>query len=77
MTKLTVFGQEIEQVRDFEYLGLTLDINLTFNQHIDYLIKKATPKLGPIAKARKCIEHSIALMLYKSIVNVFISRLVR
>ncbi len=68
LVKLTLFGEEIERVNDMKYLGVILDQNLTFNSHIEFLGKKATQKLGAIAKVRKCIGCSTTLMLYKSIV---------
>ena len=59
--RLTLFGEEIEQVTEMKYLGIILDHNLTFNQHIEYLGKKSTQKLGAIAKVRKCCSKSIEL----------------
>ena len=66
--KLTIFGEEIEQVEVMKYLGVMLDNNLNFSAHIEHLGKKATQKLGAIAKVRKCINRSTTLMLYKSMV---------
>ena len=65
---LSIFGEEIEQVTVMKYLGVMLDNNLNFTDHVEYLGKKATQKLGAIAKVRKCIGRSTTLTLYKSMV---------
>ena len=41
----TNYGNEIEQVINFKYLGLMLDQTLSFNAHIEYLMKKVTKNL--------------------------------
>ena len=46
-------------------MGVILDKNLNFNNHIDFLVKKSTQKLGALGKVRKCVRRSTALMLYK------------
>ncbi len=65
---LTLFGEEIETVHQVKYLGVILDSNLTCNDHIEYLDKNSTQKLGILGKVRKCLDRSTSLTLYKSLI---------
>ncbi len=65
---LQLYGQNIEKVEHMKYLGVILDSGLTFEPHIDYLVDKATRKLGAIRKVRDMLDRSTTLTLYKSMV---------
>ena len=65
---LGILGEPIERVYSFKYLGVLLDEFLSFNEHIDYLLNKANKKLGILRKVRKCLNKSLSLTLYKSLV---------
>ena len=38
--QLTINNQNVEQVTSFKYLGIILDENLNFMEHIDHVYKK-------------------------------------
>ncbi len=65
---LNLYGKEIERVECMKYLGVLLDSSLTFEQHIDYLVDKASKKLGAIRKVRDVLDRSTTSILYKSLV---------
>ena len=65
---LGILGEPIERVYHFKYLGVILDQYLSFNEHIEYLLSKANQKLGVLRKVRKCLNRSLSLTLYKSLV---------
>ena len=67
-TELNLNGKIIERIREFKYLGVTLDEHLNFESHINNIYNKACSKLGAIRKTRNCVGHSTALTLYKSLV---------
>ena len=50
-----------------KYLGIILDLHLTFDQHIDHLVDKASKRLAVIRKVIKCLDRSTVLTLYKSL----------
>ena len=62
--KLLVFGKEIEQVTQIEYLGINLDMHLTNSPHIDHLSQKTAQTVEALAKVTKCLDRSPALALY-------------
>ena len=49
--RLEIGNEPIECVSIFKYLGVVLDESLTFNDHIDFVINKASKKLGIIRKS--------------------------
>ena len=65
---LDLYGKEIEQVDQMKYLGVILDSCLNFEAHIDFLMDKATKKLGAIRKVWDLLDRSTTLILYKSLV---------
>lgn len=62
-------SQDIEQVHEFKYLGITLDSELTFESHINILCKKIASKIGVLGKVRKFLSRNHLLMIYNSIVQ--------
>ena len=67
-TPLLLGTEPIERVEVFKYLGMLLDENLSFDQHIQKLYSKTCSKIGMIKKIRLNIDCSLALTLYKSLV---------
>ncbi len=61
-------GEQIDCVNTFRYLGLLLDSNLQFHEHIDSIVEKTTAKLGLLYKSRWLFDEEMALMLFKSLI---------
>ena len=53
---------------NFQYLGVKLDQHLTFQEHINWVYKRSSMKLGAIQKIRDNLTQPIALSLYTSLV---------
>ncbi len=66
---LSLNGAQIDTVTTFKYLGMLLDSNLQFNEHIDSIIDKTTTKLGLLYKTHWVFDQRTALMLYKSLIT--------
>jgi hypothetical protein len=65
---LSLHGQEIEQVKMYKYLGVTIDEDLTFNIHVDNVIKKINRSLGVLKRASPYVPLSNRITLYNTIV---------
>ena len=65
---LTIRTNKIEWVFTFKYLGVLLDKYLTFNDHIDFAVSKASMKLVILRKSREYLDRKTAVFLYKSLV---------
>ena len=59
---------KIERVSTFKYLGVLLDEYLSFNDHVDYVVTKASKKLGILRKSREYLDRKTSVLLYKSLV---------
>ena len=66
MHELYVQDQKLQKVATYKYLGMTLDMNLTFNNHLQQTINVICHKLLLLCKLRKYIDRHTAIILYKS-----------
>ena len=58
----------LSRVYQFKYLGVMLDPYLSWNDHIDYIGRKISVKLGMLRKARKVIPRESCLTLYTAMI---------
>lgn len=65
---LSIDGEVVEQVNVVKYLGVMVDEKLNFNEHIDYIIRKAASKYGMLCKINKFLSFDNKVMLYKTLV---------
>ncbi len=63
-----VGNAKIERVSAMKYLGVILDEHLTFDEHVNYIIAKASKKLGILHRAREFLNLNTKILLYKSLV---------
>ena len=61
-------GKEIEEVNEFKYLGVWLDVNLKLNKNGDYVCGKIAKKIGFVSRIRRFISRKTAIMLYNALV---------
>ncbi len=66
---ISLNGKTVETVGVFKYLGMIIDSQLHFHQHVDYVVDKTTARLGLLYKTRWLFNQQTALMLYKSIIS--------
>ena len=70
--KVTVYGQMLENVKSYKYLGVLLDSGLNFTMQVDYAIskaKRASAEVCSLINGRKGISVPLSLHLYKSLVR--------
>ena len=65
---MTKNNATLERVYKFKYLGVTLDRNSSWNEHIDALGNKISSRLGIIRKARKVLPRDACLTLFNATV---------
>lgn len=61
--RVQLHGKEIERVSSFCYLGVTLDENISWNEHVELICKKVSKLVGLLSciwpfltlKAAKCV----------------------
>ena len=62
-------GVVIENVSKFKYLGLMFDPCLDFNEHIDYMVKKLSKRVGILKRVSKFIDSYTLKTLYNAIIQ--------
>ena len=63
---VTKYGQEIELVSSFKYLGFLLDDSLSFREHIQYVSKKLKALLGFLYRNKSCFSFCVKKRLVES-----------
>ena len=69
--KLAVNDYEIRRVRKDKYLGLIVDENLTWKEHIDYICGKIKRGVGVLKRIRHFIPKDSLLLLYQTLVEPY------
>ena len=65
---LSINGNEIERVTDFNFLGLTIDQHMSWNSHINKVSVKITKTLGILSRLKRFLPQDILLMIYNSLI---------
>jgi len=70
--KLTVNGQDIKTVKSAKFLGMIFDRKLTWNDHIDYVVKKCKQRLNlmrAVSGKNWGASQSTQLTIYKALIR--------
>lgn len=62
-------GKTIPTVQSYKYLGMWMDENLTFNEHIDYFCKKVDQRIALLRRIRKQVTAHAAETVYTSMIR--------
>ena len=73
LPKLTISNHVIERQEFIKFLGVLLDENLNWKEHIKYTVNKIAKNLGLLYKARPFIERNALLALYYSYIQTYIN----
>lgn len=65
----------IEAVNSFNYLGLVLDRNFNWNNHIEHIIKNITPYIFILRRLRNYLSLEALYTIYSAYINSHISYL--
>ena len=66
---LTIAGNPIEQVNEFNFLGITLDQNITWKPHITKVAIKIARVIGVLRKLKHIFPQHILLTIYNSLIQ--------
>ena len=65
-----ISSENIEQVNSFKYLGLIIDENLTFTDHVNATVNKSNQRLHILRKLRSFnVSSHVLSMVYNSIIQ--------
>ena len=66
---VTVMDDNLRNVNSIKYLGLTIDNNLNWNQHVNNLCLKLSPKIELLRKLKHKLPTEQLITIYKSIIQ--------
>ena len=64
---LKIDNTNIEQVNEFNFLGLTLDANLTWKIHVNKIANKCSKTTGVLNKLKHVLPLDIKTLIYNSL----------
>ena len=75
ITNCKIFMENIEivQTNTAKFLGVSIDSNLTWKNHIDSITKKVAKSVGIIKRIRHCLPNNILHTLYNTLILPYIN----
>ena len=70
---IKIGDQAIKTTDNIKLLGVNFDENLIFSQHISELCKKASQRVGVLARLRNLITTEAKLLLYKTAIMPYLT----
>ena len=67
--KILIQGKEIDRVSNFCYLGVTLDENLSWKEHVGEVFKKVNKRLGLLGRIRSCLTIQAGKCIYNCLMT--------
>ena len=65
---ISLCNQSIEQVECFKYLGVVIDSELNFNEHMKELVSKLKRSIGILRRASKFVNQHTRINLYNTMI---------
>ena len=66
---LIIAGNHIEQVNEFNFLGITLDQNITWKHYVTKMAIKIAKVIGVLNKLKHIFPQHILLTIYNSLIQ--------
>ena len=73
LPKLLIKKHKVERVESIKFLGVLLDENLSWKDHIKYIENKVTKNIGLIYRAKLFLDKTSLLTLYYSYINTYLN----
>ena len=66
-------GNKIEFVKEFKFLGLVIDENLSFKQHVNFVSKKISKTIGILARLKNTLPVGVLLNIYHALILPYLT----
>ena len=73
--KILIQGKEIGRISKLCYLGVTLDENLSWKEHVGEVFNKVNKRLGLLGRIRSCLTIQAAKCIYNCLILPVLSSL--
>ena len=70
---VTVNNAPVKQVKSAKTLGMTLDENLTWRDHVEVISKKISSGIGALKRIRELIDQETAIKAYQGFIEPYFS----
>ena len=64
---IQLYGKTLKRVAKFGYLGVVLDENLSWKDHVEYVSSKVSRRLGLLSRIRSCLTLEASKQVYTSL----------
>ena len=65
----TIHGQQLKEISQAKYLGVTIDSKLSWNSHVDLVTKRANQTTAFLRRNLSCCSRDVKAKCYKSLVR--------
>ena len=65
---IRIGNQKVKKVQSTKYLGIHIDENLRWTNHVDCMVKKISSKIGILRKLKRTVPNDCLQTLYNTIV---------
>ena len=69
---INVNGVPLKRVSHFKYLGVVFDERLSWNEHVRYILAKASSRVGMLGRIRRNVTLSSANIVYTSLIRLIL-----
>ena len=66
---IQLYGKTLERVAKLSYLGVVLDKNLSWKDHVEYVSSKVSRRLGLLSRIRSCLTLEASKEVYTSLLQ--------
>ena len=66
---LQLYRKTLERVAKFSYLGVVLDENLSWKDHVEYVNSKVSRSLGLLSHVQSCLTLEASRQVYTSLLQ--------
>ena len=66
---IQLYGKTLERVAKFSYLGVVLDENLSWKDHVEYVSSKVSRRLGLLSRTRSSLTLEASKEVYTSLLQ--------
>jgi len=73
LPNVTIDGAKVERKQVNKFLGILVDENLSWNQHVDYIENKISKNIGILYKTRHILDKKSLTQLYFSFIHSYLT----
>ena len=69
---VTINNTQLLKCDQYKYLGVVIDKNLNWKQHVEYISTKISKACGILSKLRHCLNSPVLIDIYNALINSYV-----